>query len=94
MDYLKREIQIQKRVDHPHIVRLEGFFEDSEYVYIVLEYAEGGNLFHMLKKKRKLPEGEAFIYFLQTAVGIDYLHKSHILHRDLKVILPEDVRPD
>lgn len=57
----------------------------------MLEYAQKGSLFHYLKKKRKFPEEEAFIFFFQTAVGIDYLHKKNILHRDLK---PENLLLD
>jgi serine/threonine protein kinase len=44
-----------------------------------------------LKKKRKLSEPEAFVFFLQTALAIDYLHKKGIIHRDLK---PENMLLD
>lgn len=84
---LKREISIQRSISHPNIVKLQNYFEDKENVYLVLEYAENGSLFHYLRKKNKLPEQEAFVYFLQTCLGIDYLHKRKILHRDLKVVL-------
>jgi serine/threonine protein kinase len=56
-----------------------------------LEYAENGSLFHFLRKKRKIPEQEAFVYFFQTCLGIDYLHKKGIIHRDLK---PENLLLD
>jgi len=87
VEYLKNEIKIQKQLDHPHIVKLHHYFQDKENVYLVLEYAENNNLFFYLRKKKKLSEREAFFFFSQTCLGIDYLHKKGILHRDLKVNL-------
>lgn len=84
MDNLKREIKIQKKLSHPHTIKLYHFFEDKENVYLILEYAENGSLFSHLRKKQKFSENEAFIYFFQTLLGIDYLHKKNIIHRDLK----------
>ncbi len=82
---LKREIGIQRSISHPNIVGLNNYFEDKENVYIVLEYAEKGSLFHYLRTRRKLNEEQAFVFFLQTCLGVDYLHKRKILHRDIKV---------
>lgn len=90
-EYLKREIKIQKRLDHPHIIKLYHTFEDSENVYLVLEYAKNGSLFFYLRKKKKCNEREAFVFFFQTCIGIDYLHKKGILHRDIK---PENLLLD
>ena len=73
-DVLKREIKIQRKMDHPHICKLYHCFEDSKNVYMVLEYAEHGSLFHYVQKRGKLSEQEAFVYFFQTCLGIDYLH--------------------
>lgn len=84
-EHLNREIKVQKRLDHPHILKLYHCFEDNENVYVILEYAETGNLYQYIKKRKKMPENEAFVYFLQTSLGLDYLHKKGIIHRDLKV---------
>jgi serine/threonine protein kinase len=84
-DVLKREIKIQKKLKHPYMIKLYEYFEDNENVYLLLEYAEEGNLFnYLMKNKKKLCEKEAFIYFYQTCVGISYIHKKNIIHRDLK----------
>ena len=84
-EHLKREIKIQKKLEHPHVIKLINYFEDKDNVYLILEYAENSSLFYYLRKMKKLKEEEAFIYFFQTCVGIDYLHKKGIIHRDLKV---------
>jgi len=98
VENLKRETRIQKRLNHPHILKLYQYFEDKEQVYLVLEYAQKGSLGDYLRKaysnsslQRILPEREAFVYFIQTCLGLDYLHKNCILHRDLK---PENLLLD
>ena len=88
---LNREIEIHKKLDHPHIIKLLTSFEDEQNVYIVLEYAHNGSLFNYLQRKKNITEKEAFVYFFQTCIGIDYLHKKGILHRDLKVLNPSQI---
>ena len=92
--YLKNEIKIQKRLTHPHIIRLYEYFQDEQNIYLVMEYAENGSLFFYIRKKmklNKLTERESFVFFFQTCIGIDYLHKNSIIHRDLK---PENLLLD
>ncbi|CAD8116245.1 unnamed protein product [Paramecium primaurelia] len=91
VENLKREIKIQRKLAHPHICKLHHYFEDKENVYLILEYAQNGSVFNYIKKRSKLPENEAFVYFFQTCLGIDYLHKNKIIHRDLK---PENLLLD
>lgn len=50
-----------------------------------------GNFFHFLKKRKKLKESDAFLYFFQTCLGINYIQKKGIIHRDLK---PENLLLD
>lgn len=91
LDNIKSEIKIQRRMDHGHILKLRFFFEDKESVYIVQDYCEGGSLYGYFKSHKKLKEQEAFVYFFQTCLGLDYLHKNNIIHRDLK---PENLLLD
>jgi aurora kinase len=42
---MKKELEIQWRLNHPNIVRLYGYFYDEQNIYTVLEYCQGGNLF-------------------------------------------------
>ena len=54
-------------------------------MYIILEYAEQGNLFYYQNSKQVFTEPEAAIFFSQTAIAVEYLHSLNIIHRDLKV---------
>ena len=89
--YIKQEMKIQKKIRHNYILKLHFCFEDKKNVFLVLEYAKNGNLYQYVKKKKYLKENEAFIFFIQTAIGLDYIHKQNIIHRDLK---PENLLLD
>ncbi|CAG9325737.1 unnamed protein product [Blepharisma stoltei] len=91
VDILRREIEIHKTLNHPNIIQLIQFFEDEEFVYILLEYAARGSLFHLIRRQRGLPEEKAWKYFTQTCIGIKYMHDNHFIHRDMK---PENILLD
>lgn len=63
---LMREVEIHKRLKHDNIVRLVNYFEDKHSLYLILEYASKGSLFHLIKKKKFLTEDEAFFFFIQA----------------------------
>lgn len=88
---LKREISIHRNLLHPNIIQLFDNFEDDKNVYLIMEYAENGNLYKQMKKQGKFSEKEAFNIFSQTCIGVDFLHKNKIIHRDLK---PENLLID
>lgn len=56
---LKREMEIQTSLRHPNILRLYGWFHDDERIFLILEYAFGGELYKELKKKGHLSEKQA-----------------------------------
>ena len=56
---LKREMEIQTSLRHPNILRLYGWFHDNERVFLILEYAHGGELYKELRKKGHLSEKQA-----------------------------------
>lgn len=51
-ELLKREIEVLKICQHPNIIKLEDIFENQDYLYIVMEYLKGGDLFSFLEKRR------------------------------------------
>ena len=81
-----REIRIHKKLSHPNIIRLYHFFETTDYVYLIQEYAPN-TLSIYLKKIKKFTEEKAFPIFFQVCLAIDLLHQCKIIHRDIKVKL-------
>lgn len=89
VELVKSEIDIMKLCRHPNIVNLLDHFENSEFIFIVMELLLGGDLetyFH--KIKFKFSEAKAANIMYQLACGIKYLHDYGVLHRDLK---PENI---
>lgn len=85
---VRREIKLLARLEHKGIVRLLEAIEASEHVYVVMELAAGGSLYHMLKRQqpsRRLPEHVARAIFTQLIHAIGYCHSNLVAHRDLKL---------
>lgn len=81
---LRREIEIQSHLRHKNILRMYGFFYDEKRIYIMLEYAPGGELYqHLTKRTRFSPETTAK-YIDALARALDYCHQKHVIHRDIK----------
>lgn len=87
MKHATREYEIQKKLSHTRIVRLVDVFEVSTDGFCtVLEHCDSGDLEHLLKEKRTLPEREARSIIMQVFAGLKYLNeqKQKIIHYDLK----------
>lgn len=71
---------------HPNIISLVDIFENSDYYYIILDYMAGSDLFDYLQERDfNLGEDRVREITYQLALGIRYLHKYGIVHRDLKL---------
>ncbi|XP_015918512.1 aurora kinase C [Parasteatoda tepidariorum] len=81
---LRREIEIQSHLRHPNILRLYGYFYDDSRVYLVLEYAPGGELYKVLQKCKRFDEKTAATYLSKIASALKYCHSKKIIHRDIK----------
>jgi len=79
------EIKIQKSLHHQNIVRFYDVFEDSENVYMIIEICRNNTLVELLKKRKRLTEPEVRFYMLQLIAATIYMHKKHVIHRDLKL---------
>jgi len=81
---LETEITILKAVNHPNVSGLKEMFENKEELFLVMEYAAGGELFKKVVKKGALQEKEAALCVYRLVSALEYLHGLGIVHRDLK----------
>ncbi|CAJ1427408.1 unnamed protein product [Effrenium voratum] len=81
----RNELTTLKMLDHPHIVKLYEHFEDKKYMYMVMEYCRGGELFDRLLEVGHFTENQAAVIMQQVFRGIYYLHTMKVVHRDLKI---------
>ncbi|XP_077507654.1 serine/threonine-protein kinase PLK1-like [Amblyomma americanum] len=82
---MTQEIEIQKALDHKHIVRLHSYFEDNNNVYIILELCCRRTLMEMNRRRSKLTEGEARYFIRQLLLACRYMREQQVVHRDLKL---------
>ncbi|KAF6334258.1 SIK family kinase 3 [Rhinolophus ferrumequinum] len=79
-----REVQIMKMLCHPHIIRLYQVMETERMIYLVTEYASGGEIFDHLVAHGRMAEKEARRKFKQIVAAVFFCHCRNIVHRDLK----------
>ncbi|XP_063762907.1 serine/threonine-protein kinase SIK3 homolog isoform X3 [Eleginops maclovinus] len=79
-----REVQIMKLLKHPHIIRLYQVMETERMIYLVTEYASGGEIFDHLVAHGRMAEKDARKKFKQIVAAVHFCHCRNIVHRDLK----------
>jgi len=88
-EQIKSEIDILKIAKHPNIIKLYDVFENEKYIYIIMEYCPGGDLFSYIEKRDfKIKEERAAEIIHKLCTAVYFLHQYGIVHRDLK---PENI---
>jgi hypothetical protein len=96
IEEFKKEAEVMKRLHSPHIVRFFGYYFESPKYSIVMEYIPKGSLFDVLHDKTKLEPAIKYKMIYNIALGVAFLHKRHVIHRDLKslnIFLDSDFNP-
>ena len=88
---VRKEVCIQKCLNHENILRFYGTRRQNDIEYIFLEYASGGELFDRIEPDYGMPMHEARRFFNQLMAGVKFLHNRGVAHRDLK---PENLLLD
>jgi len=87
VERIQREIEVMSRTSHPNIVKMIDAFADSQFVYIVLEYADQGCLYDLARKqpRRSFPEERVAKWTRQICSALIYLREMNVIHRDIKL---------
>jgi len=83
---VRREIEIQTHLNHPNILKLLTYFWDEKKIYLILEFAQEGELFKVLNNAphKRFDEPTAAYYLRQVADALRYCHMQSVIHRDIK----------
>ncbi|CAB3236073.1 unnamed protein product [Arctia plantaginis] len=86
--YIITEKKVLQSINFPFVMHMEFTSKDNCYVYFILPFESGGELYHLLKKTGTFAEELVQFYAAQVTLALEYLHHCNVIHRDLK---PENV---
>jgi serine/threonine protein kinase len=91
VEHTINEKNILEAAQFPFIIHLLGTFQDTQHIYLLLDYICGGELFSFLRRSGTFPNHVARFYASEIALAFEYLHSKNIIYRDLK---PENLLLD
>lgn len=93
LEHTRSEKSILQKLCHPFLVNLNYSFQTPDKLFFVMDYVNGGELFYHLQRDKRFTEDRARFYCAEIVLGLEYLHNSGVLYRDLKpenLLLTED----
>uniref|UniRef100_G1NPF4 Protein kinase domain-containing protein n=1 Tax=Meleagris gallopavo TaxID=9103 RepID=G1NPF4_MELGA len=89
--HVHNEKSVLKEVNHPFLIRLFWTYHDERFLYMLMEYVPGGELFSYLRNMGRFNNSTGLFYSTEIICAIEYLHSKEIVYRDLK---PENILLD
>lgn len=84
MRNVEREVLNHRALHHPHVIEYKKVFRVQGYLVIVMEHANGGDLYDFVVQRGRLSENDARTMYQQLIIAVDYCHKRHVASRDIK----------
>ncbi|KAH9805187.1 AGC kinase family protein [Citrus sinensis] len=84
VEHVRAERNLLAEVASHCIVKLYYSFQDTEYLYLIMEYLPGGDMMTLLMREDTLTENVARFYIAQSVLAIESIHKHNYIHRDIK----------
>eukprot|EP00358_Blepharisma_japonicum_P003327 CAMPEP_0202953968 /NCGR_PEP_ID=MMETSP1395-20130829/49551_1 /ASSEMBLY_ACC=CAM_ASM_000871 /TAXON_ID=5961 /ORGANISM="Blepharisma japonicum, Strain Stock R1072" /LENGTH=299 /DNA_ID=CAMNT_0049668889 /DNA_START=127 /DNA_END=1023 /DNA_ORIENTATION=+ len=84
LKYAITECRLMKQLKHPYIMAFYYAFQNTQNLYMVMEYCSEGDLENLLEVRGAINEHEARFYLAEIILALEYLHDNNILYRDLK----------
>lgn len=79
-----QEIDILRKLQHSHVIKLHEVYESNKYIHLVLSYLDGGELFERIKSRHVYQEKTAMSVMKNMLEALRYMHANNVVHRDLK----------
>lgn len=84
MAHVRAERDILSQAKNPWVVELKCSFQDEKFLYLVMEFLQGGDLMTLLMEKDILSEEDSRFYIAETILAVESVHNLNYIHRDLK----------
>ena len=85
VEHVQSERRILTSISHPNIVTVYGTFQDEEFLYIMMEFIPGGELFAHLRTNIRFDPNKVRFYACEIFMVLEFLHQQSIIYRDLKL---------
>lgn len=72
------------RLGHTNIIRFIDLYEDTQFLYVIMEKCDGGEVFEKIVRQKRFTESEMVSFCRQMFSAIEYIHSLGIIHRDIK----------